>query len=901
MTPRSMKPLHMLPSVAIVVALYGCQGSNSDTTATAGANSPTVENAQSTDNASAPAAMPVDPANPASPVSPVNPVNTFTLEEVPYQTEPNGVWLAGDTHVHNDHSADGSALRQGADGRGPGNVSVKDQINAAQVNGLQWVPMTDHRTYFQHYDPLWTSNSLLLIPGEEANGSPHATVLGAVESIVQNARLADLPSRNARLQQSIWDAHSQNASYGLAHPDDGDMNADGSPNDNAHVVGLDRVEAWNRGSNVEAELNFCENRWNHGYRFAVVGGSDDHFKELWAISAPGTPKTWVYSVGQTERGILTGLHRHNTYIAIGNPGPTLLLSMDKDSSGSYKSIPGDEVVIPKRPILKFKVNVSNALGMTLNVLESPGKRAKPVFSATVTSPTSQTFTIDLPWAAGKNETWFRAELRAPGQPAGLDTNAIKAMDFQKLLSDTLAQPDQLQAMTTPIFVSTGYVEPRSSDNKKLLPDPLNNDDAAIQLSKNPLRFSGFSDISHTDNGGYMVWEDHTPGGTRVIGRPLTADGQPMAATVLSGTSNFARFARVAARGNLVWVVWQDERSGQVPRRAAIYARYSKDRGQTWSPELIVRQSSTIRAEKPVVVIPKDSDLPMIAWQEINHGTVSLDASIIPPKDATGFDIVVSKAKGTLSPGMIKFTDLTNVSVAGKTYTAPNPLDTRSAKYFASIWPSLAVNEETGEILLAYQDNRNDPDPLWTGATLTGDSHDNDLFQVRIHSYVNSVWGSGKTLGATTQESRHPSIGFSKQGAVVTWVGRSIDSPAGVNLAVFSSLRQCKNGASVIDWCTPTVLGNTGQSASGQYPRVGTNSRGQAVASWYDSRSADWRFKVAYAVLGDDNSWSSANLILAQGNNTWPALSKGWVSFTSSRNARRLQRDKTHEIFLIKLP
>jgi hypothetical protein len=81
-------------------------------------------------------------------------------------------------HVHDDHSSDGSGPRQAGDQRGPGNVSVADQIGQGVQNGLDWMPLTDHRTYDQHYDPLWESADLLLIPGEEANGSPHANVLG---------------------------------------------------------------------------------------------------------------------------------------------------------------------------------------------------------------------------------------------------------------------------------------------------------------------------------------------------------------------------------------------------------------------------------------------------------------------------------------------------------------------------------------------------------------------------------------------------------------------------------------------------------------------------------------------------------------------------------------------------
>ncbi|MCU1586603.1 MAG: hypothetical protein JWN31_96, partial [Frankiales bacterium] len=118
-----------------------------------------------------------------------------------------GVWLAGDTHVHTDHSSDGSATRQGSNQVLPGNVAVSDQIGQAERMGLQFLPITDHRTYDQHWDPQWTSSKLLLVPGEEANGAPHATCLGAVDVIVDGANPpGSAPHRH--VQQSFWDARA---------------------------------------------------------------------------------------------------------------------------------------------------------------------------------------------------------------------------------------------------------------------------------------------------------------------------------------------------------------------------------------------------------------------------------------------------------------------------------------------------------------------------------------------------------------------------------------------------------------------------------------------------------------------------------------------------------------------
>ncbi|MDB5975454.1 MAG: hypothetical protein JWR07_2214, partial [Nevskia sp.] len=81
---------------------------------------------------------------------------------------PQGMTLSGDTHVHDDHSSDGSLPRQLSGDKLPGNVSVADQINEGELQGLDFMPLTDHRTYTQQYDPLWRSSKLILVPGEEA-------------------------------------------------------------------------------------------------------------------------------------------------------------------------------------------------------------------------------------------------------------------------------------------------------------------------------------------------------------------------------------------------------------------------------------------------------------------------------------------------------------------------------------------------------------------------------------------------------------------------------------------------------------------------------------------------------------------------------------------------------------
>jgi len=85
----------------------------------------------------------------------------------------------------------------------------------------------------------------------------------------------------------------------------------------------------------------------------------------------------------------------------------------------------------------------------------------------------------------------------------------------------------------------------------------------------------------------------------------------------------------------------------------------------------------------------------------------------------------------------------------------------------------------------------------------------------------------------------------------------------------------------------------------QRPRLGLGADGGVIAVWYDSRSLDWRWRVMASGL-ENGVWDKGRLINAKGNNTWPAIGRGTIAFASSRNASRLQRDATQQIFLLPL-
>lgn len=812
---------------------------------------------------SAPTSLAAPPPTPATPEEPDTPLPPVT-------TAPEGQWLGGDLHVHDDHSSDGSLYRQLANDTAPGNVSVADQIGQGVLRGLSWMPLTDHRTYDQHYDPLWESADLILIPGEEANGSPHSTVQGAVDTVVQGASRDGDPGY-MNLQQSIWDAHSQGASWSIAHPDDGETEEDGTPNARASAQGMDTIETWNRGSSAEKEIDYVENRWNAGFRFGVGGASDDHFRELWAVTPPGSPITSVFALDSSERSILQGLRAGRTSIRLNPTDPMVTMEADFQLDGVYEALGGDEVIAAPGTQGRLRVRVERGLGTTVLIYKSPGRSAGE-FASFTPMGVDNSFEIDV--TAEEQPTWYRAELRGPGQPATIDTNAIKGLpEAPGTLPAVIAQlsadtENALRGICSPIFISAAPVIPQP---ELPLPADSGSDDGAVRVFGLREQFSGFPDLAVTGDVTHAVAEIHSPGRTQIVYRQRNAQGAWSTTTVLTPASASARFPRIVARGTDVWVAWQDERAGQMPRRGAIYLRHSSDGGQSWQDEQLIR-SLDGRAEHPALALSAAGE-PVLAWQEISTGNP--------------FDVMVQIIGRDAAPK--------NLSRDGKTISPGLLTDTRSALYPASVWPTLAVAND-GRISIAWQDNRTDIDPLWTGSFPGGEGTDPDNWQIMVRTLPanGGDWSAPASLGADDLSDRHPGLAYAADGTLVAaWDSRELRA-AGANLAVLAAVSH-DSGAS---WSAAEPIAAE-PNAMSQYVRLGRD--GDAVrAVWYDSRSADWRWRVMTATFAGD-AWKDAKLIPSPGVNTWPATDGGQIIFASTRKAARQQRDRTQQIFLLKAP
>ncbi|MES0872646.1 CehA/McbA family metallohydrolase [Sinimarinibacterium thermocellulolyticum] len=773
-------------------------------------------------------------------------------------------WRRGDLHQHSDHSSDGSLGRQLGDDQAPGNMPLADIIAQAEAAGLDFLPITDHRTHDQHYDPQWESSGLLLITGEEANGSPHATVHGAVDMIDQNARIDGEPESRV-VQESIWLAHSQGAAWVTAHPDDGSVDEGGVPNARADAVGVDLVEIWNRASYVEGEIDYVENRWNAGFRFGIAGASDNHFKELWPLGGgTGRPTTEVLTPELSDRALIDALRAGRTGVHSGDAlSPRLRIDADFDGDGVFEVRAGEEVFVPAGTPGKLRVRIEQGLGNRVLVYAAPGRSAGALAEVIATSVIGfEELVLDI--VAGDTPSWYRAEMRSLGlaDPSSLLFGTVLGpYDLDNLFQQLLAQ---VRALSGPIFVSTAPVTPQG---QHLPPPDRGTDDGAEYALGAPGEFAGFVDAAHDAASGrlHLVAEVHDAVSTRVHYAARAADGRWRAPLELSASTS-ARFPRIAVAGDHVVVVWQDERAGQIPRRAAIHARISRDGGAHFGDEIVVRAVDG-RAMHPDVALAADGRAHVV-WQQIRAGEP--------------FDVwyTILDADGRLA-------DPINLSRDGKEIVAASGLDARSARYPASVRPAIAIGADDVP-LIAWQDNRFDIDPLWTGQAGSGEGTDPDDWQIAVYSPGRAI----EYLGAADAADRHVDVivdGLGRAHAV--WTSKPL-AAAGANLRVLAAVR----AAGAASFAAPQAVDEFAAS-SARAPRLGLAADGAARLAWFDSRSSDWRWRVMSARF-EQGAWRDVRLYGGRGVNTWPVPAGAFLAFATTRHAERVQRDRTQQIYVL---
>lgn len=306
---------------------------------------------------------------------------------------PAGRWWQGDLHSHSaPYSQD--ADRQGGDR--PGTC-----FYLAEVAGLDFLAMTDHRTLDQVNDPSYHANTLTILDGEEWGGAVHFGMVGLSRVVPELDGSRGAATLNGQLQAAFDECHRQGGIVISNHPlQRGSENVWLSAD-------FDAVEVWNSywtgipkqifdssdqdvddklrgqglaaigedcrpelreavrhrggGGNYQA-LKYWEGFLNRGMKKAIVGGGDRHM-----LVFPGLPTTRVFAPDQSRDALLRGVREARTWVGSWN-GPEVEFTADADGDGVYESIIGDSV--PLGVAVRYRLRVRNAVNGRVDVVRN---------------------------------------------------------------------------------------------------------------------------------------------------------------------------------------------------------------------------------------------------------------------------------------------------------------------------------------------------------------------------------------------------------------------------------------------------------------------------------------------------------------------------------------------------
>ena len=372
---------------------------------------------------------------------------------------PVGRWYKGDLHSHSAPYSQDADRQLGDD---PGTCFF-----LAETAGLDFLALTDHRTFDQTRDPTYRANTLTILNGCEWGGPVHIGMVGLTQDLpYYDVDTTNPATVNAQVQAIYDEVHRQGGVVITNHPTDGDK---------AHVYlshSFDAVEVWNiywnfptawkdgqeadvdqklrdlglsgigedanpeireamrvqgGGQNHQA-LKFYEANLMRGRKIAAVGGGDRH-----SLTFPGLPTTYVFAEDQSAPKLLEGIKKARTWVGA-HEGPIVDFSADGDGDGVYEAFLGDSV--PLQQAVTFRLRVQNAQHGKVEVI----KDGAVLRTYDVLSP-DDTYTFTDTASA---RSWYRVDVWEK-----VDLNVPSSSGFQVLaLFGSLAGQQGTHALTT---------------------------------------------------------------------------------------------------------------------------------------------------------------------------------------------------------------------------------------------------------------------------------------------------------------------------------------------------------------------------------------------------------------------------------------------------------------------
>lgn len=372
---------------------------------------------------------------------------------------PAGRWFKGDLHSHSAPYSPDADRQLGDD---PGTCFF-----LAETAGLDFLALTDHRTFDQTRDPTYRATTLTILNGCEWGGPTHIGMVGLQTDLPYYDVDTSTPATvNAQIQAIYDEVHRQGGIVITNHPTDGDK---------AHVYlshSFDAVEVWNTywnfpfawkdgqeadvdrkladlglagigedsnpeirealrvqggGQNHQA-LKFYEANLQRGRKLAAVGGGDRH-----SVFFPGLPTTYVWAEDQSAPKLLDGIKHARTWVG-SHEGPLVDFTADGDGDGIHEAILGSSV--PLQQAVTFQVRVQRAAQGKLEVIKNGALlRAVDLQSADETITFTDT---------AASRSWYRVDVYEK-----VDLSVPSSSGFQVLaLFGNLAGQTGPNALTT---------------------------------------------------------------------------------------------------------------------------------------------------------------------------------------------------------------------------------------------------------------------------------------------------------------------------------------------------------------------------------------------------------------------------------------------------------------------
>ncbi len=371
-----------------------------------------------------------------APAPAVDPVVAGVVEK---PLPPSGEWLSGDLHSHSTYSKD--AFEQGGDG-------VGKVIEISEAVGFDFLVISDHRTLEQTRDENYSSDSMILIPGEEWGTHGHAGAFGIESEIPLVDWTQPVETYDDQVQAAIQTCLSHGGAWTINHPSRGKNPWIWS------TEGASGVEVWNsfwtlvsedaRVNEIDdfiadgVEVNeavllssqmsgvggnrqgivFWETLLNKGQRLAAVGGSDRHMVVL-----PGLPTTRVFAEESTQEGVVEAIKLGRTYITYKPDGPVVEFDADGDGDGMFETIVGGEV---PHGSVSFRAQITDSIGGKVQVIKN-GTLFKSVLIADGDS---------VEWSDDVTEgDWYRVDFLERAETTDLPSIAWKEFVLSRPMQD----------------------------------------------------------------------------------------------------------------------------------------------------------------------------------------------------------------------------------------------------------------------------------------------------------------------------------------------------------------------------------------------------------------------------------------------------------------------------------